>query len=57
MFVTTKYKQLTLYPWRGSRDMSDIRDTHVNQNELAVRNTADVTVGMPTAVYLKCENC
>jgi hypothetical protein len=50
------YIPLTLYPPRGSRGVSDITPrASFYQNYLAVRNTADVTVGKPIAVYLKCK--
>jgi hypothetical protein len=41
------YIPLTLYPRRGSRDIS----AEFYQNYLAVSNTADVTGGKPIAVW------
>jgi hypothetical protein len=43
------YIPLTLYARRGSRDISDILP-NLYQKELVVRNTADVTSGMPITI-------
>jgi hypothetical protein len=45
------YIPLTLYPRRGSREISDIL---WGNYELAMRNTVDVTGGKPIAVLLQC---
>jgi hypothetical protein len=49
------YIPLTLYPRRGSRDISDIlpRHPHFTKIDSAIRNTADVTGGKPIAVLLQ----
>jgi hypothetical protein len=44
------YILLTLYPRWGSRDVSDIHDTHILPNDLIVRNTVDMTGGKPITV-------
>jgi hypothetical protein len=59
------YTPLTLYSRRGSRGISDNPPRHQNQNDLAMRSTADVTdfatcyVCSTTliAVYFSCEWC
>jgi hypothetical protein len=45
------YIALTLYPQRGSRGISDIPLFY--QNDLAMRNIADVTDGKPIALRLQ----
>jgi hypothetical protein len=52
MYINT---YLSRYILEGVAEVSQIflRDTHVYQNYLAMRNTADVTGGKPTAVLLQ----
>jgi hypothetical protein len=45
-----KYILLTLYPLKGSRDISDILTLTFYQNDFGMRNTSDVTGGKPIAV-------
>jgi hypothetical protein len=53
MGLMLTYIPLTFYPRRGSRDISDITPPTFYQHKLAMKNTADVTVGKPIAVLLQ----
>jgi hypothetical protein len=53
--IKLTYIPLTLYPRRDSKYITDIPPRR--QNDLAMRNTADVTGGKSIAVFLRCIFC
>jgi hypothetical protein len=52
-FFTYSHTPLTLYPLRGSRNISNILAETFYQNVVTMRNTVNVTGGKPVALWLQ----